>query len=304
MKNKIFDIIIVGAGPAGMTCAIYGRRSNKSVLIIEKESIGGQMSKAPKVENYPGIASCMGDTIADAMFTQIIEQNVDIYLDEVKEIKKIDNLFHVSTITDEYLSRTVVVATGSQHKTIDAHNEEALRGKGVYYCAVCDGPFYKNKEVVVIGDANSALQYALELSNYCSKVNLCMMFDRFFADEVLVERLLQKANVNVYKNLVLKSFEGNQHLEKVCFLDTNTNENKTFFVEAAFVAIGMIPQNEIIKNLVDLDKVGYVKTDETLTTKTPGLFVAGDCRTKEFRQISTAVADGAIAALKAINYLN
>lgn len=304
MNNQRYDVIIVGAGPAGMTAALYARRNDKSVLILEKENFGGQISFAPKVENFPTIKSCSGREIADKLFDQILELGVEFELEKVEKVEKVDGVFQITTDYRMYESRSVIIATGAKHRKLGLTEEQTFLGKGVSYCAVCDGAFYKDEEVAVIGDGNSALQYALQLSGYCPRVYVCTLFDHFFGDQVLVNQLKEKKNIQVVPHISLKKMKGKTQLEELVFENTIHHQEFLLKVKGAFIAIGQVPYNEIIKNLAQLDKEGYALVDETLETKTKGLFVAGDCRTKKVRQMTTAVSDGAIAALAAVQYLN
>lgn len=304
MKDNKYDIVIVGGGPAGLSAAIYAARSNKRVLILEKETFGGQMALAPRVENYPSIKSISGQGLADQMFEQAIELGVNFDLEEVSKIEKIRNIFNVTTNYNKYEALSVVVATGASHRHIGIPNESEWIGRGLSYCAVCDGAFYKGEEVAVIGDGNSALQYALNLSGFCPKVYLCTLFDKFFGDQILVNRLKEKSNIEIIHNISLKKINGETKLESLEFENTIDHQVFKLKVAGAFIAIGQIPNNDIVKNLVKTDKEGYIISDESLTTSIDGLFVAGDCRTKKVRQVATAVADGAVAATQAINYLD
>ena len=301
--NNIYDIIIVGAGPAGMTAALYALRSDKKVLIIEKETCGGQIALAPKVENYMTRNSISGIELADKMFEQIMDLGVEFELENVEKIDKVEDLFHITTDYNKYLAKSVILAMGVKQRKIGVLNEDKWIGSGISYCVACDGAFYKGKDIAVIGDGNSALQYALELSSYCPKVYVCTLFDKFFGDKVLVDRLLNKDNIEVIHNVSLKQIIGDETFEGMVFEDTKTKEEVKVTSSGVFIAIGHIPSNDIVKNLVDIDKAGYIISNEDCTTKTPGLFVAGDCRTKIIRQVSTAVADGSVAALQAVKYL-
>lgn len=301
--NNIYDIIIVGAGPAGMTAALYALRSDKKVLIIEKETCGGQIALAPKVENYMTRNSISGIELADKMFEQIMDLGVEFELENVEKIDKVEDLFHITTDYNKYLAKSVILAMGVKQRKIGLLNEDKWIGSGISYCVACDGAFYKGKDIAVIGDGNSALQYALELSSYCPKVYVCTLFDKFFGDKVLVDRLLNKDNIEVIHNVSLKQIIGDDTFEGMVFEDTKTKEEVKVTSSGVFIAIGHIPSNDIVKNLVDIDKAGYIISNEDCTTKTPGLFVAGDCRTKIIRQVSTAVADGSVAALQAVKYL-
>ena len=299
----MIDIIVIGGGAAGMTAALYAKRSGKSVKIFEKESFGGQIANSPKVENFPSIKEISGLELSNNMFEQIMDLGVEFECEDVLEVKKENDCFIVTTDYNTYLAKAVIIAAGVKHRTMGVEREEELVGKGVSYCAVCDGAFYKGKDVAVIGDANTALQYTLMLSDICNKVYLCMLFDKFFADQTLVNRLNDRNNIVVTKEILLKEFLGKDELTGLKFEHTKTNEPFSINCEAVFIAIGQVPNNERYSNLVDIDERGYITSTDT-TTKTPGLYVAGDCRTKNVRQLTTAVGDGAIAAMNAVNYIN
>ena len=299
----MIDIIVIGGGAAGMTAALYAKRSGKSVKIFEKESFGGQIANSPKVENFPSIKEISGLELSNNMFEQIMDLGVEFECEDVLEVKKENDCFIVTTDYNTYLAKAVIIAAGVKHRTMGVEREEELVGKGVSYCAVCDGAFYKGKDVAVIGDANTALQYTLMLSDICNKVYLCMLFDKFFADQTLVNRLNDRNNIVVTKEILLKEFLGKDELIGLKFEHTKTNEPFSINCEAVFIAIGQVPNNERYSNLVDIDERGYITSTDT-TTKTPGLYVAGDCRTKNVRQLTTAVGDGAIAAMNAVNYIN
>lgn len=299
----MYDVIVVGGGPAGMTAAMYVKRSGKSVLIIEKETFGGQIASSPKVENFPSIKEISGLELSNNMFEQLLNLEVECECEEVLKIEKNNDHFTVTTDYNEYEALSVIIAVGVKHRRLVATGEEKFLGKGISYCAVCDGAFYKDKNVCVIGDANTALQYALMLSDLCKKVHLCMLFDKFFADEVLVEKVLNRENIEVIKNISLKEYMGSNVLEALKFENTLTKEQLIINTDAVFIAIGQIPSNNQFKNLTTLDDAGYIISIDTLTNTT-GLFVAGDCRTKSVRQLTTAVGDAALAAVNAVNYIN
>jgi len=297
------DLIVIGAGAAGMTSALYALRNGKSVLVIEGESIGGQIATSPRLENYPSIKAISGDQFADNIFSQITDLGAEVEIDRVTGIEKHDNLFTVTTEYGKYQAKSVIIAAGVKHKHLRTKsNRDDLVGKGVYYCAICDGAFYKGREVAVIGDANTALQYSLLLASYCSKVYVYTLFDKFFGDKSLVKALRSKENIEVRPSTSVIDFIGEKELSAIEYKDAN-GEIKTHEIPAVFVAIGQIPDNKAFANLVDIDKDGYIIADETCKTKTEGLFVAGDCRTKAVRQVATAVADGAIAATNASLYI-
>ena len=305
MNDKnIYDIVVIGGGAAGMTAALYSLRSGKKVLLIEKETIGGQISKSPRVENFPSIKEISGTEFSDKMFDQIMDLGCEFELDTVLSINKENNLFYINGEYNNYQAKAVIIATGLEHRKINVEPEDELIGKGVSYCAVCDGAFYKDEEVCLIGDANTALQYSLLLSNYCKKVYVCTLFDKFFADDILVSRLRKRENVEIYHNLLLKEFKYSDELEGLVFENTQDLTKKEFTVKACFIAIGQIPNNDIFSNLVELDKNGYILVDNDLQTKTEGLFVAGDCRQKKVRQLTTAVSDGAMASVGAVSYID
>lgn len=299
----MYDILIIGGGVAGMTAALYSLRNNKQVIIIEKEGVGGQIAKSPKVENYPSYKQISGAELSNELFEQILELGVDFELENVKKITKENEVFKVTTDYNSYQAKSVIIATGAKPRMLNVENEKKFIGNGIYYCAICDGPFFAGKEVSLIGDANSALQYALMLSSYCTKVHMFTLFDKFFGEKTLQDQVLATNNIVVSHNCKAIKLGGANSLESITFQKPNgeTFEHKT---NAVFVAIGQVPDNEIYKELANIDKYGYIIADEKCTTKTQGLFVAGDCRTKDIRQVTTAIADGSVAATNACKYLN
>ena len=299
----MLDTIIVGGGMAGMTAALYCLRNNKKVLVIEKETIGGQISMSPKVENYPTIQQISGTELADLTFEQISNLGVQFEIETVEKIDKKDNVFTVKTNYNTYKSKSVILATGASPRRLGLKNEEKFIGHGIYFCAICDGPFFANKDVTVIGDANSAMQYALMLAGYCKTVTIITLFDKFFGEQNLKDAILKTSNIKIMHECKSISLDGDDELKSITF---EKPDGTTFVHEtnAAFVAIGQKPDNAFVQNLVEIDKAGYIVADEKCKTKTDGLFVAGDCRTKEIRQVATAVGDGATAATNACKYLN
>lgn len=300
----MYDIIIIGAGAAGMTSALYALRNGKKVLVLEGESLGGQIATSPRLENFPSIKAISGEAFADNLYEQIDALGAEVEIERAVRIeKRAEGDFIVHTEYGKYEGKSVIIAAGVKHKHLKTkHDREDLVGKGVYYCAVCDGPFYKGREVALVGDANSALQYALLLSGYCKKVYMYTLFDKFFGDESLVKAVRAKENVEVRPNTNVVDFIGESELEAIEYTD---GEGKLCRQEipAVFVAIGQVPDNGAFANVADLDGAGYIVADESCKTRTPGVFVAGDCRTKAVRQVSTAVSDGAIAATNASLYL-
>ena len=299
----MFDAIVVGGGPAGMTAALYLLRTNKTVLILEKENFGGQIANSPRLENFPSIKEISGLDFSDNLFAQITDLGANFELEDVLKIEKVGDIYKVHTNYNSYESKVVIIANGVKHRLMNLPKEQELIGNGISFCAVCDGPMYKGKEVYLIGDANTALQYALTLANYCTKVHMFTLFDKFFADAILVDRLKAKENIEVTHNMNLVEYLGESSLEGLVFEDTKTKLRREFKTDNVFVCIGQIPSNDNFANLVDLEK-GYIVTDENMETKTKGLFAVGDTRKKTIRQCVTACNDGAIAALAAVKYLD
>lgn len=300
------DVIVVGGGPAGMTAALYALRNGKSALVIEKAGFGGQITHSPKVENYPGTLSASGNEIADGMFDQIMAQGADIEVETVCEVRDLGATKLV--LTEEGTShecRAVVIATGVKHRMLGLPGEEDLVGEGISFCAVCDGDFYAGQKVCVAGGGNSALQEAILLSEKCSEVVLLQDLPTFTGEERLQEVLFSKPNVRGITGTRLTGLVAeNGELKGVEYEDRATGEAKSESCDGLFVAIGLIPENGPFESLADLNSWGYFDSDERCLTRTPGVFVAGDCRSKGVRQLTTAVADGATAALAACRYIN
>lgn len=300
----MYDIIVIGGGAAGMTAALYALRGGKTVLILESESLGGQIATSPRLENFPSVKAISGEQFADNLFEQISAMGAEFEIEKaVDVIKREDGFFTVKTEYKEYEAKSVIIAAGVKHKHLRTKSErEDLVGHGVYYCAICDGAFYKGKEVAVIGDANTALQYALLLSGYCKKVYVYTLFDKFFGEKALVKALRAKDNIEVRPNTSVIDFMGDKELSAIEYKDAEGNI-KRHEIPAVFVAIGQVPDNGAFSKVADLDKDGYITADENCRTRTEGVFVAGDCRTKAVRQVVTAVADGGVAATNACIYL-
>lgn len=299
-----YDVIIIGGGAAGMTAALYSLRSGKSVLLLEKETIGGQISKSPRVENFPTIKEISGEELSSKLFDQIMDLGCEFELENVLKVEKIEKEFIITGEYASYEAKAVIIATGLEHRKINIENEDDLIGKGVSYCAVCDGAFYKDEDVCLVGDGNTALQYSILLSNYCKKVYVCTLFDKFFGDDVLVKKLKERDNVEIIHNVSLTKFIAKDELEGLLFKNTKDDSSLQLNVKGCFIAIGQIPNNENFSNLVDLDKNGYIIVNEDLQSKTEGLYVAGDCRVKKVRQLTTAVSDGAMASVGAVSYID
>lgn len=299
----MYDMIVVGAGPAGMTAALYARRAGKSVLVLEKETFGGQITYSPKVENYPGIAQMSGSFFADKLLEQILAMEAEVEMETVTAVRKTADGFTVETEGGTaYEARAVILATGSRHRQLGLPNENELVGEGVSYCAVCDGAFYAGKSVAVIGGGNTALQEAVLLSETCSHVTLVQNLPVFTGEEKLLEILRQRDNVSFITDTTVAELVGADALEAIV-LDRN-GVKETLPVDGIFVAIGQVPENEPFATLVPLTEQGYFDCDESCITGESGLFTAGDCRKKNVRQITTATADGAAAAIAACRYID
>ena len=299
----MFDTIIIGCGPSGMTAALYLLRANKSVLLLEKEGIGGQIAESPRLENYPSIPSISGSEFADKLFSQIQDLGAEFEFAEALEIQKEGDTYIVKTDGDAYSARSVILANGCKHRKLGLEREEELTGHGISYCATCDGAFFREQNVVVIGDANSALQYAIALSEICKHVQIMTLFDRYFADPILVKRVQENPKISAEHEWSAIRFEGNKDLTGVTFQNTKTKEIQTIPCQGCFIAIGQIPHNDAYASFVDLNR-GFIVTDENMATKTPGLFACGDTRVKKVRQVATAIGDGANAAMNCLAYLS
>ena len=297
----MYDIIVIGAGPAGLTAAVYGLRAGKSVLILEKGAFGGQVTFSPKIENYPGMTQVSGTELADKMVEQALFQGADVEVEEVLEIKNGDGFKTVVTDMGEHQARAVIIATGAQHRRLGVEGEEKFIGEGISFCAVCDGAFYTDKEVAVIGGGNSALQEALSLSEICNKVTIVQNLDFLTGEGRLAELVEKKENIEVILSHTVERVIGDVSFEGIVI--KGEDGEKTLKVDGMFVAIGLAPATKQFEKVTALDKWGYVVADEACTTDTEGVFVAGDCRTKAIRQISTATSDGAVAALAAVKYI-
>lgn len=303
---SVYDVIVVGGGPAGMTAALYALRNGKTVLIIEKEGFGGQITHSPRVENYPGTLSMSGNEFADRLFDQIIAQGAEFEIETVTSVECEGDLRIVRTEEGTaHTGRTVVLATGVKHRMLGLEGEEDLVGEGISFCAVCDGDFYAGKTVCVAGGGNSALQEAILLAEKCKEVIILQDLPKLTGEARLQDVLLAKANVRCFTNVKITALRAEGETFKgVTIEDRTDGSSKNVDCDGLFVAIGLIPENEGFKDLADLNSYGYFDSDEQCETKTPGIFVAGDCRSKYVRQLTTAAADGATAALAACRYIN
>ena len=297
----IYDMIIVGGGPAGLTAALYGLRANKSVLVIEKATFGGQITYSPKVENIPGFLSLTGNEFAEKMVDQVMEQGADVESCEVLAVRDEDSVKTVVTDDGEFTGKTVIIATGARHRLLGLPNEEKYIGEGISFCAVCDGAFYRNKTVGVVGGGNSALQEALLLSELATKVYVIQNLEKLTGEEKLQAQLAEKDNVEVLLGTVVTGFTGGDSLTGVDLQGARDHLD----VDGLFVAIGLVPQNEPFANVLPLNAWGYADvTEANMLAAGNGIFAAGDCRSKRIRQVATAASDGAIAALAACDYID
>lgn len=302
----MYDIIIVGAGPAGLCAALYARRAEKSVLLIEKSTFGGQITHSPRVENYPGFLEMSGNELAEKLLEQVMTHGAEIELDEVKAVEKCDTGYRVVTEGSEFYAKSVIIATGSRHRPLGVEREEEFVGEGISYCAVCDGAFYKGKTVAIIGGGNTALQEAVLLSDGCAKVYVVQNLDFLTGESSLVSALDKRDNVEVVLSSVVTELVGGEKIEGIKIKNLSTGEESTVALDGVFVAIGQIPENEQFSSVVALDGRGYITAGEDCVpvSEHAGIFVAGDCRTKSVRQVTTATADGAVAALAACRYVD
>ncbi|MGM9598618.1 MAG: NAD(P)/FAD-dependent oxidoreductase [Faecousia sp.] len=299
----MYDIIIVGAGPAGLTAAVYARRAGKSVLVLEKDTFGGQITFSPKLENYPGFQEISGNELAQKMLEQALNLGAEIDMDTVTDVMD-GEVKEVIGEAGRYEAKAVIIAAGAHHRRLNLPKEEELIGNGISFCAVCDGAFYKGQHVAVIGGGNTALQEILLLSEVCDKVTVVQNLAFLTGEKKMIQLLEAKENIEVIYNTIVTAYEGEDALKAIHLVNTETNETSRLEVDGIFLAIGTAPENEAFRKVSKLDEWGYIEADERCLTGTSGIFVAGDCRTKAYRQIATAVADGAAAALNACRYLD
>ncbi|EFC05677.1 putative thioredoxin-disulfide reductase [Bulleidia extructa W1219] len=296
------DMIIVGAGTAGLSAAIYAQRSGLKALVLEGNAYGGQIVNTPDIENYPGIAHISGFDFATNLYQQALDLGAKVQYEKVVEVIDDGEIKTVKTTKNEYQTKALILATGLVRRHIGLPNEDRFMGKGVSYCATCDGAFFKNKVVAVNGGGNVALEDAQYLADLCEKVYIIHRRDAFRAEQAEINRILEKKNIECVYDSTVTKLNGNDHLESIEVRDKEGN-TRQLDVAALFVAIGQIPLNEAFKNIVDLDESGYIKADELGYTNHPGIFAAGDCRVKSLRQLATAASDGANAATSAYHYL-
>lgn len=294
---KMYDIIIIGAGTAGLTAGIYGARAGKKVLILESITYGGQILKTNNVENYPGIKHIAGYQFAKELYDQAISFGCDVRFESVISLDKTS----VTSNKDKYNTKTIIVATGLENRKLNIDREEELIGKGISYCATCDGNFYRNKDVAVTGSGNTALEDAIYLSNIANHVYLLVRSPKMHADKYLLDKAKKLSNIEIIYETRVSSLEGKDSLESIII--SKNDLFRSIDVSALFIAIGYEPKTEIFSSLIDIDDEGYIISHDC-TTNVPNIFVAGDVRTKHLRQLTTAASDGAIAADLAIKYID
>ena len=302
----MYDIIIVGGGPAGLTAAVYALRAGKTVLVIEKNSFGGQIAFSPKVENIPGTIQISGAAFADQLTEQAMNLGAEVELEKVVRVEKLDGFFKVYTEEETvFEGRAVILATGVKHRTLGLPGEAELIGSGISFCAVCDGAFYAGQDVAMIGGGNSALQEALLLSEVCHKVTIVQNLAFLTGEQKLADALAQKDNVEIIYSTVVAAYESEGGaITGLQLRSEATGEESHIAVDGVFLAVGLQPENEAFADLAKLNDWGYFDSQEDCLTLTEGVFVAGDCRSKRIRQVVTASSDGAIAAMAACRYLD
>ena len=299
----MYDIIIIGAGPAGLTAAIYARRAMKKVLLLEAKTYGGQIINTLEIENYPVAAHISGVDFATKTFQQAKDLGAEIIYEKVVNINDHGSQKEVITVRNTYLAKAVIIATGSENRCLGLPNEAELVGKGVSYCATCDGAFYRGKTVAVVGGGNAAIEDALYLTDLAAKVYLIHRRSELNGEEVTIAHLKQKNNIEFIYNSNVTQLNADQHLDSI-EITHNDNTKETLAVAGLFIAVGRIPENQNFAKLIQLDQFGYIQAGEDCRTNVPGIFAAGDNRVKALRQLVTATSDGAVAATHAIQYLN
>lgn len=297
----MYDIIIVGGGPAGMTAAIYGASARKKVLILEKDSMGGKILKTNKIKNYPGFEEISGFDYSNNLFNQVKKLGVEVKFEEVLKINKDKSII---TNKSKYNAGAIIIATGSKNKNLNILNEDKFLGKGISYCATCDGMFFKGKNVAIVGGGNSSISEALYLSNIVKNLYVIYRQKEFKFDSIDLETLKKKDNVTFIFNSTVSKLNGNEFIESITVKNNEDNNESDISVDGLFISIGFTPLSSLCEEILELSDNGYILSNEECTTNIDGVFVAGDVRKKSVRQLTTACSDGTIAAIKAYNYLN
>ena len=301
----MYDIVIVGGGPAGLTAAVYGLRAGKRVVVIEKNGFGGQIAYSPKVENIPGTIQISGAEFAEQLTDQAMNLGADMEMETVTGIEKTAGGFRISTEDGaEFEGRTVILALGVRHRMLGLEGEEELIGSGISFCAVCDGAFYAGQDVAMIGGGNSALQEALLLAETSKSVTVIQNLPRFTGEQKLADALMEKENVTIHFSTVVTGYRAENGSLTGLELKTEDGREFSIDVDGAFLAVGLMPENDAFAAHAELNQWGYFDSAEDCRTRTEGLFVAGDCRSKRIRQVVTAASDGAVAAMAACMYLD
>ena len=297
------DILIIGGGIAGLTAALYALRAGKSVLVIEKATFGGQITSSPRVDNYPGLPAVSGNELADAMLGQVLDLGGEIEMEEIAALRKTEKGFAADTGKKSYEGKAVILATGARHRSLGLPREEELTGRGISYCALCDGAFHKDEDVAVAGGGNSAVQAAVVLSDICKSVTVIQEFDHFTCDKRDYETMAARENIREMRSARVSAFQGDTKLNGLEVVDQATGEKRALPVTGLFISSGRVPDTEPFRVLVACDDRGFFKTDDNCATSVPGIWAAGDCRQKAVRQLTTAAADGTIAAVSACRYV-
>lgn len=300
----MFDLIIIGAGPAGLTAAVYAIRAGLKVLVLESLMYGGQLGTTPEVENFPSIQKISGWQLAANIYEQALAQGADIRFEAVLAAELTSPIKKITTSQQVYTTRTVIIANGARRKKLGCPGEAELTGNGVSYCATCDGAFFQGQDVAVIGGGNTALEDALFLSKLCPTVHLVHRRDTFRSDKILLQAVSKAENIQIHPSCEVLRIEGTQKVSGVTLQQRLSGETYSLEVKGVFIAIGLVADNQLFASEITLDAAGYIQADESCCTNLPGVYAAGDTRTKFLRQIITAASDGAIAATQAAHYLN
>lgn len=301
---SIYDVIVLGGGPAGLSAAVYAQRAGVSVLLLEQTMYGGQMMSTPDIENYPGVPKLSGVDLVMQFYQQVTDLGVEILLEGAEAVELTGPIKEVRTASATYRGRTVIIANGAQRRKLGVPGEEALAGSGISYCATCDGALYKGKEVAIVGGGDTALEDALFLANHCALVHLIHRRDAFRGGKLLAQAVTARENIRIHYDSVTEEIHGSTRVEAMTLRNVKTQETTRLEVAGVFVAIGLVPENQIFAGQVELDAAGYILAGEDCKTNLPGVYAAGDTRTKTIRQIVTAASDGAIAAIEASNLVN
>lgn len=300
-----YDILIIGAGPAGLTAALYAKRYGLTPVVLEETIYGGQVVNTPEVENYPGIKHISGAELSMALYEQVDGLEVEIRLEGVTHCKLSGEVKTVTTTSGDTLEApAVIIANGARRRKLDCQGEERLSGRGVSYCATCDGSFYRGKTVAIVGGGNTALEDALFLANLCTEVHLIHRRDEFRGNKILVDALKKRENIIVHYDSVVTEITGENVVSGITLENVKTKAEEDLAVSGVFVAVGLVPENSLFAGQLELDRAGYIVAGEDCKTSLVGVYVAGDTRTKSLRQIVTAAADGAVAAFEASNMIN